>query len=104
MQERHGSDDNGGTPPWIDRHSVTCAICGGLADERRTAELTARLPDERPALVADAPRRAIIIATAVNEFGEGEAHEECLDALEAHLIEHGARVAASFDIDERYHR
>lgn len=104
MKQPHASDDNAETPAWSDRHSVTCAVCGGFADERRTAKLTARLPDERPALVADAPLRAVVIATAVNEFGEGETHEECLDALEAHLIEHGARVAASFDIDERHHR
>lgn len=27
-------------PEWIDRHSVTCHCCGGLADERETSMLT----------------------------------------------------------------
>lgn len=26
-------------PRWIDVHSVTCAICGQLADERETVDL-----------------------------------------------------------------
>ena len=25
---------------WIDKHSVTCHLCGGLADERETSRLT----------------------------------------------------------------
>lgn len=89
---------------WVDRHSVTCAICGGLADERRTANLVANILDERPALEVEDPIRAVVIATAVNEYGEGEAHEECLEVLEAHLVQYGARLAAEFEPEERNHR
>lgn len=45
---------------WIDKHSVTCPICGGLADRRESIETT---QDEQ---VEDV-------------FGEGQAHEKCFD-------------------------
>jgi hypothetical protein len=41
---------------WIDAHSVTCALCGGLADERETIKLY----DQDTEL-------------------EGEAHPDCWD-------------------------
>ena len=32
-------DELGPTERWVDVHSVTCALCGGLADERETINL-----------------------------------------------------------------
>ena len=32
-------DELGPTEHWVDVHSVTCALCGGLADERETIDL-----------------------------------------------------------------
>jgi hypothetical protein len=103
-QNTHEPTDKPTEEQWIRAHSVTCALCGGLADERRSAELTSQLRDERPALLNENPLRAVAIATAVNEFGEGEAHEECLAALEEHLLRYGARLAEELEIDERNHR
>lgn len=46
----------GGTPRWVDAHSVTCHFCGRLADERETVDLHTTMPDR---------------------FEAGEAHEAC---------------------------
>lgn len=89
---------------WVDRHSVTCAICGGLADERRTAHIVDDLELIGPALVTEAPARVIAIRTAVAEFGEGEAHQGCLGVFRDHLVESGARLDGTFEIEARYHR
>lgn len=45
---------------WIDAHSVTCAICGALADERETVNLYEQ----------------------ENSLLEGEAHQDCWDSHE----------------------
>jgi hypothetical protein len=45
---------------WIDAHSVTCAICGALADERETINLCKQ----------------------ENSLLEGEAHQDCWDSHE----------------------
>ena len=50
-------------------HSVTCAVCGGLADERETISLWA---DDY-----DGPMRA-----RVADLPDGEAHARCFDAAE----------------------
>lgn len=46
----------------IDRHSVTCPFCGGLADERETVDLYEQDETER----------------------EGEAHRECWQEFQNH--------------------
>lgn len=61
---------------WVDRHSVTCAICGELADERETVSLweddiTGSMEAENPELVA-------AIREAREEYGNGEVHESHL--------------------------
>lgn len=50
---------------WVDRHSVTCALCGGLADERETISLW---EDDRH----DPTMRKRVAA-----MPDGEAHTEC---------------------------
>jgi hypothetical protein len=83
-------------------HSVTCTICGQLADERRTVNIIKSATDERPSLARDNPFRAFAITTAANEFGEGEAHSTCFDIFQLHLFRNGARLAEPFDIYEHY--
>jgi hypothetical protein len=51
---------------WIDAHSVTCALCGGYADERESVKLRDR-----------------------DGYPEGEAHATCFEYAE----ENGVRVA-----------
>lgn len=59
---------------WIDRHSVTCALCGGLADERETQSLW---PDDYDEIEPGAP------ADLYERLPDGEAHMGCFDrALE----------------------
>lgn len=90
--------------PWGKRHSVTCAICGGLADERRTVDLVSNATDEYPTLEQENPLRLVAINTAVNEYGEGEAHEACLQALETHLLIHGGTLVKELTVEQRNHR
>lgn len=64
------------TDRWIDVHSVTCAICGDLADERET------LPLDPWAMYEASPEsfEAVGRALAARELhGEGEVHPECLE-------------------------
>lgn len=58
-----------GTEHWIDTHSVTCALCGTLADERETISLSSEELEERAAQPG-----SDIDPTA---WPEGEAHEDC---------------------------
>lgn len=69
----------GEQPEWVQRHSVTCALCGGLADERRTVEITAERADVGSALAVDAP--ATYVATRrLFEQGIGpEVHQSCFE-------------------------
>lgn len=90
--------------PWVERHSVTCAICGGLADERRTVDFVTNAADEYPTLEQENPLRLVAINTAVNESGEGETHEACLQELETYLVWYGGRLSEELTIDERNHR
>lgn len=60
-------------------HSVTCALCGELADERRTVNLTTDLGELGPGLLIEAPVRVGCIFKLVNDYGHGEAHEGCFD-------------------------
>lgn len=63
----------------IDQHSVTCAICGELADERRTIPITSDKAITGASMVVESPRRWAGIVAAVEEFGEGEAHQTCFE-------------------------
>lgn len=57
-------------PRWVDAHSVTCALCGDLADERETIGLW--VED-----YVDPELRATI-----NGYPDGEAHQSCFEAAE----------------------
>lgn len=77
---------------WADVHSVTCLLCGELADEREAATLTLDLEEAAPALAVDSP--AVFLATIAGaiEFGEGEAHQDC---FEDYVEEVRERIAAA---------
>lgn len=72
------ADEDAEPPAWVDSHSVTCAICGDFADERRTANLTRDEMELGEAMQEENPERYQAILDAVEEYGEGEAHEDCL--------------------------
>lgn len=67
---------------WIDRHSVTCVLCGGMADERETIKIQ---PDElEPPEVNENPNFNETVKAIADELGTGETHTTCFDlALEA---------------------
>lgn len=60
---------------WIDRHSVTCALCGEPADERETISLWETDYDGR-------------MRERVSDLPDGEAHKSCFDAQETRDGEH----------------
>ena len=49
---------------WIDAHSITCALCGGYADERETVSLWER-----------------------ESYPNGEAHSKCFSFADQHSVE-----------------
>ena len=53
---------------WIDAHSVTCALCGGYADETQTTDLW-----------------------RCEKYPNGEAHRGCYQYAEAHGVEQAKR-------------
>lgn len=60
-------------PRWVDVHSVTCALCGQLADERQTRSLW---DDE----TTPSPESGSL---DYSEYPEGEAHPSCVEQAEA---------------------
>ena len=54
-------------PRWVEAHSVTCALCGELADERETVSLW---NDESSPLFHDDN-------VDLEEYPNGEAHKSC---------------------------
>jgi hypothetical protein len=72
---------------WVDAHSVTCAICGGLADERETIGWSEFDLDD---LELDTSTTMLETAQALlEEVGSGEAHDSCFQYAERN----GAPVA-----------
>lgn len=62
---------------WIDAHSVTCTICGGLADERETIAWSE--------FELEAGTSTAMFETAqalLEEVGSGEAHDRCFQYAE----------------------
>lgn len=57
-------------PRWVDAHSVTCALCGELADERETISLWD--DDHGPASETD-----------WSDYPDGEAHPSCFEDAES---------------------
>jgi hypothetical protein len=66
---------------WKDRHSVTCVLCGGLADERRTQDIWPSEVD--PATRNENPEFYRNIQEIADTLGKGEAHQECFE----HILE-----------------
>ena len=65
---------------WVDAHSVTCAICGGLADERETIGWSEFDLDD---LELDTSTTMLETAQALlEEVGSGEAHDSCFQYAE----------------------
>ena len=63
---------------WIDAHSVTCAICGGLADERETIKWSDfDEPDPGTSTTTLETVQALL-----EEVGSGEAHDSCFQYAE----------------------
>jgi len=86
---QEASSDASPDREWVDRHSVTCAVCGELADERETVPVTTDLERLGPSLLAEAPARAAAVFTAVARSGvtDGDAHQECITALKTNLVD-----------------
>lgn len=107
-------------PSWIDRHSITCAYCGELADEREATrlpegELCARCAKEHPELVpqeveeeffADAPNDPLGYAERVRELeAEGMTTSDAQAVADAEFQKRGADKTAAvwmneYDIDD----
>lgn len=84
-------------PNWKDTHSVTCVLCGGLADERRTVKIQ---PDEiNGAMEVEDPERATLIRDIADALGRGESHQECFDLV----LEEEADITG-VDLEPRDHR
>ncbi len=81
---------------WIDRHSVTCVLCGGLADERRTVKIW---PGEQQELKDLNPAEFRLIKEIAESSGEGEAHQECFD-----LVQDKGLDPSGVDLEPRTHR
>lgn len=64
-------------PAWVDKHSVTCLLCGGLADETGTVDVSEDRLDG--AFIHDHPDEAMAIERLVDDHGTGEAHTECFE-------------------------
>jgi hypothetical protein len=63
---------------WIDAHSVTCAICGGLADERETiAWSDLDEPESGTSTMMLETTQALL-----EYVGSGEAHDCCFQFAE----------------------
>lgn len=65
---------------WIDEHSVTCAICGGLADEREAIAWSEFDLNE-----LEAGTSTLMLETAqalLEEVRSGEAHDSCFQYTE----------------------
>lgn len=60
-----------------DVHSVTCPICGEIADSRVSANITEDIEVLGPSMRVESPLLFGAIQQAVVDFGEGEAHQEC---------------------------
>ena len=69
-------------------HAVTCVICGHRADPRMTTRLTRDVTELGPALAHDYPGRFHGIRALAQEYGEGEAHHECVQAA----LRRGVRI------------
>lgn len=87
------------TPEWIDRHSVTCLLCGGLADERRTVNVREQNIDPGLAVAWEEPLRFVAKCRIHEEVGFGEAHSECFD----YALEHGVYTALD-ELEPKTHR
>lgn len=64
---------------WRDTHSVTCVLCGELADERETQVVTNDEAELGPAMKIENPRLYEVVQDIVQKHGIGEVHQECLD-------------------------
>jgi hypothetical protein len=64
---------------WIDTHSVTCILCDGLADERRTVKVNHEQEEHLRREGYD--KKANLIRQIIEANGEGEAHDNCFDVV-----------------------
>ena len=70
-------------------HSVTCAVCGDLVDERESVECTREHLASTPELVFDSIAGVAVVAAVIARFGEGEIHQGCYNAVRAQIIPGG---------------
>lgn len=64
---------------WINRHSVTCLLCGGLADERLTIKIREQDTDLWGAGAIEAPREFVLKCRVADKVGYGECHPSCFE-------------------------
>lgn len=84
------SDPDVSVPEWVDSHSVTCALCGDLADERETISLWADDYDGSTPLHKYIP-----------SMPDGEAHPSCFENRLAELRAMGSSEDYHVTIDLR---
>lgn len=76
------------TEHWVDTHSVTCVLCGGLADERETDLISDDLEEIGPELPFENPTRWLKIRYVAETYGLGEVHPDCLEEIVVTLDDH----------------
>lgn len=81
-------------------NSVTCLLCGRLADERKTVRITQDETEIDSALSVDNPCRAAAIEEAAQLLGEGEAHPDCLEKYETTMDDRHQMITALSAIEQ----
>lgn len=80
-------------PRWIDAHSVTCLLCGGMADERCSVNVWEH--QIAGAMEAESPEEVELLREIIDTVGQGEAHPHCFEyALENGLEDARESLAA----------
>lgn len=85
----------------IDQHSVTCAICGELADEKRTVPITSDEEIAGPSMVVESPHRWAAMVVATEELGESEAHQTCFERFADEEVPLERKAFADLDAIEK---
>ena len=89
-------EEQEGQPRWIDAHSVTCLLCGGLADERCSVNVW---EDQiTGAMEAENPETVELIREIIDSYGQGEAHPNCFDYALSHGLEEARESLAERDV------
>lgn len=72
-------------PPWINAHSVTCLICGGLADERCTRIVREEFIGH--AIETGKTQEVELLREIMDTIEQGEVHPSCFKYALKHGLE-----------------